>query len=324
MRVLAGLLLLWLAGAAQAHPLAPALLELIQIGPEHYEVRWRTSVSRVGAVELAPRWPPGCALRAPLAIVLSDERDALEARGTLHCPGLAGRAIAIDSLERAGIATIVRVEFAGGAVQQALLDARSPSWMVPAPDSVSALFANYLVLGFTHLALGPDHLLLVIGLVWLLRGWVRLLWALSVFTLGHSLTLAAASLGWIEFDPRLAELAIAASLLWLAVEVARGDGSGLFARHPHTLALGFGLVHGLGFAATLAGLGLPDSETLLALFAFNVGIELGQIAIVALLLGLLHAVRRAPAARLVRLLPAYGIGTMAAYWCFERGAAWWV
>lgn len=116
MRVLFAVLLLgWMAvGTAQAHPLAPALLELRHIGDDRYEMRWRTSVSRVAAVEVAPRWPQGCALRAPLVTVLSQERDALESRGALRCAGLAGRELAIEHLDRAGISAIVRTAAAYG------------------------------------------------------------------------------------------------------------------------------------------------------------------------------------------------------------------
>lgn len=323
MRSLILVLLGWLfAACVQAHPLAPALLELRAIAPDTYAVLWRTSVTRVQAVDVAPRWPQGCALTEAMTVTLSADRDAIEQRGELQCADLVGRQIAVDGLDRAGISVILRVEFAEGPVQQTLLDAREPHWIVPPPQTGAALFAEYLVLGVEHLWLGPDHVLFVLGLVLLLSGWLRLLGTLTAFTLGHSLTLAAASLGWVDVDARLTELAIALTLLWLAVEVVSGEGRGWFARFPYVLATAFGLVHGLGFAGVLAELGLPEGEIVLALLAFNLGIELGQIALVALLLLVFHVLRRAqrmPAPA----WPAYAIGTLAAYWCFERAAAWW-
>jgi hypothetical protein len=315
----------WLVAATvQAHPLAPALLELRAIDADHYAVLWRTSVTRVQAVDVTPRWPQGCSLTAPMSVALSDDRDAVEERGQLRCADLVGGEIAVEGLDRAGISVILRVEQVTGSVQQALLDARQPGWIVLAPQASIALFADYLVLGVEHLWLGLDHVLFVFGLVLLISGWVRLLWTLTAFTIGHSLTLAAASLGWVDIDARLTEFAIAATLLWLAVEIVSRKGRGWFARFPYALAAGFGLVHGLGFAGVLGELGLPEGEIVLALFSFNLGIELGQIALVAALLLVFHAPRRAQwPAIAARALPAYAVGTLAAYWCFERGAAWW-
>ena len=319
-------LLGWLAAAAvQAHPLAPALLELRAAGTDTYSVLWRTSVTRVQATEVQPRWPQGCALIEQMAVALSDERDAIEQRGRLHCPDLVGRQITVEGLARAGIGVIVRVEHPGGGVQQSLLDVRQPSWRVLAPAAASAVFVDYLVLGVEHLWSGLDHMLFVLGLVLLLNGRMRLLWTLTAFTLGHSVTLAAASLGWVDIDARLTEFAIATSLLWLAVEIVSGEGRGWFARFPYLLACGFGLVHGLGFAGVLAQIGLPEGEIPLALFAFNLGIELGQVVLIAVLLLVLHALQRMRWVRWtpVRALPAYAVGSLAAYWCFERGATLW-
>lgn len=317
-----------IAAMAQAHPLAPALLELREAAPDRYEVRWRTSVARVQAIEVVPRWPQGCALVAPLITDVSADGEALESRGQLACAVLTGREVGVEGLDRAGIAVIVRIESASGSVQQTLLDARAPSWRVPPPESATEVVADYLVLGIEHLILGLDHVLFVLGLTVLVRGWQRLLATLTAFTMGHSLTLAAASLGWIEVDSRITELGIAASLLWLACEIARGQGRGVFARFPFVLAGLFGLVHGLGFAGVLAERGLPVGEIPLALFAFNTGIELGQVALVLPFLVLLRVLGqdriRGTMLLAARQLPAYAIGVLAAYWCFERGAAWWV
>src|SRR6185295_17321827 len=122
------------------------------------------------------------------------------------------------------------------------------------------------------------HLLFVFGLVLLAGGGRRLLGTVTAFTLGHSVTLSLAALGLIEVPARVIEVAIAATVFALAVELARSaPGDTLMRRHPALMAGLFGLLHGLGFAAALREAGLPQGEIPLALASFNVGIELGQL-----------------------------------------------
>ena len=178
-------------------------------------------------------------------------------------------------------------------------------------------------MGFEHLLGGADHLLFVLGLVLLLRDGRRLLGAVTGFTLGHSVTLSLATLGFVQVPSAPVEVGIAASLFWLATRLAREGQGGERLAHPFGLAAALGLLHGLGFAGALAQAGLPSGEIPLALFAFNLGIELGQLALVAALLAL-RAALRPLAARMPGWLaraPAYAIGTTAAALVFERVAA---
>jgi hypothetical protein len=162
-------------------------------------------------------------------------------------------------------------------------------------------------------------------LVLLVRSVRPLVWTITAFTLGHSVTLALATLGFVRVNPALTELGIALSILYLAFEIVRPRPDSLFRRRPWLMALAFGLLHGLGFAGALAEVGLPQAEIPLALFAFNIGIELGQLLVVALLLAAfqlwrLMAPGRVPAAfaTAAALLPAYVIGSLAAFWCIGR------
>jgi hypothetical protein len=314
-------LLLWPV-LAPAHPLAPALLELRETAPAQYETLWRTSVLRARGADLRPLPPQGCrgGLDQPAQI---EGREALVLRGTLDCAptGLAGKTLRIAGLDQARINVIVQLQPLAGQPQRVLLDATRAEWTVPLPGTPAPVFARYLGLGAEHLLLGPDHLLFVAGLVLLVRGARRLLLTVTAFTLGHSLTLALAVLGLVRVNPALTELGIAASLLWLALDAVRpATRPGLFARRPALLAISFGLLHGLGFAGALSEVGLPAGDIPLALLAFNLGIELGQIGVIAALLAV-AALWRAPMLPLARLAPAYLIGTLAVYWCLERGAA---
>lgn len=323
-RALCALLLLAGAQAVLAHPLAPALLELRETAVDRYTLSWRTSVVRVRGAELTPQWPASCTARSSAEVSVVDG-DALMQRWTLDCPGgLVGRDLGVRGLAHSGINVILRIEPRLGAATQTLLDARRPQFTVPPPAAASPVFLRYLGLGVEHLLLGPDHLLFVLGLLLLVRGPRRLGLTVTAFTLGHSLTLGLATLGFVRVNPALAELAIAASLLALAVAAARPTDApaSLLARRPWRVACAFGLVHGLGFAGALAQIGLPQRELPQALLAFNLGIELGQLLVIGAVLAVAWvAAARGLAGRIpVMRLAAYLIGVPAAAWCLERTA----
>jgi hypothetical protein len=306
---------------ALAHPLAPALLELREVAPQRYDILWRTSVSRVQSTDVQPRLPEECAATsAPRPHV---EDDALVARWSLQCPppGLEGRVLAIDGLERSGITVILRLVDANGRVSSELLGPERPSLVIAAPLSSLALFGRYVQLGVSHLWFGLDHLLFVAGLTLLVRRLRALIGTVTAFTLGHSVTLSLVTLGLVHVNSAVMELGIAATILTLACELARPEGAKptLLARKPWWMAGSFGLVHGMGFASALAETGLPPDSIALPLAGFNIGIELGQLSWVAVLLGGAALLRTAPLRLpLARVAAIYVIGGLAAFWCYER------
>lgn len=317
-RLTAGLLACACA-AAVAHPLAPALLELRETTPARYEVLWRTTVVRTGTQAVMPRLPEDCRARSEPQARL-EGGEAVATRWTVQCEsGLAGRAVAVDGLAGSGINVILHLVEGNGTDVKALLDAATPAFVL----SGEPVFRSYLALGVAHLLGGLDHLLLLLGLVLLLHGLPALLLATAAFTAGHSITLALAVLGWIPSGAALAEIAIAATLLVLALELAQPAGAPptLLRRHPGLVAGVFGLIHGLGFASALLGAGLPAAAIPLALLAFNLGIEAGQLGVIAVMLAVAALWRgRALRPAIVSALPAYAIGALAVYWCLERSA----
>lgn len=145
--------------------------------------------------------------------------------------------------------------------------------------------------------------------------------AITAFTLGHSLSLAAATLGWLIVPAPPVEASIALSIVVLAAELARPPGRGLrlTARHPRAVAAAFGLLHGLGFAGALREIVLPQEDAPLALLGFNVGVELGQLAFIAVVRTALRVLARlAPLPATTPRLAAYTTGTLAACWTIER------
>jgi hydrogenase/urease accessory protein HupE len=323
------MLLLLASSQLQAHPLAPALLQLKQINADDYQVLWRTSITRVQGADVEPALPSQCASTAAAQTAM-EEGEALVARWTIRCaaPGLYGGALTIRGLDRAGINVILHIEDLKGAVSETLLDARQASIAIPKPEAAPSVFGSYLQLGVQHLLTGFDHMLFVAGLFLLVRRIKPLLLTVTAFTLGHSITLALASLGFIHVNSELTELGIAISILVLATEVVRKDQNrSWLARRSWLMASSFGLLHGLGFAGALTEVGLPQGEIPLALLAFNIGIELGQILLLVGMLLLATTWKLLPSQqqmprlqRLVYLPPSYLIGGLAAYWCFERAA----
>lgn len=314
-----------LAATAAAHPLAPSLFDLRERQSGVVDVVWKMSLLQPAGADLRPELPPHCApLSAPVA-----HRDAnsVTLRWTEDCGarGIVGERLRVVGLDRSRTDALFRVELRDGRRLQAVLSGGSASFIVPERQQPWGVAIDYSRLGVEHILSGLDHLLFVLGLVLLVKSRRTLLYTVTAFTLGHSVTLSLAVLGFVNFPPRLVEFAIALSILVLAAELSRpGEGKAhLLRRRPWALAFVFGLLHGLGFAGALAEVGLPPEEIPLSLLSFNVGIELGQLAFIAAVL-LVRVVLRPHAARgsaWLQAVPAYGIGSLAAFWCLERAAA---
>ncbi len=330
--LLAGVSLLLGAGPARAHPLAPALLELREHGDGRVEVKFKTPSKRLPGTNLVPLLPESCSTTA-LPTVEREGTGVVERYAVACKASLVGARVGIRGLEASGTDALLRVELADGRHIQSVLRSSEPSLVIPGRPSRLGVLRDYVRLGVEHIASGLDHLLFVFGLLVLVAARTGpLLKTVTAFTVGHSLTLSLAVLGFVAFPSGLVELAIAGSIFVLGAELAQAPGSelahapgwapGTLRRFPWAMAGAFGLLHGFGFAGALAEVGLPSGEIPLALFAFNVGIELGQLAFIGLVLVAWRLVVRVqvPLPRWSSALPAYGIGCLAAYWCIERAA----
>lgn len=316
---LVSLLVSLLVVDATAHQFAPALLELTEQGEDRVRARWREPAVRVQGSELRPVLPAGC--RGVADPVVRRDGTGMEAVWQIECPGgLGGRTIGAEGITSSGANVLARVQRADGQQHTQVLTGDDPSYRIPERATVAAVAATYAGLGLEHILSGYDHLLFVLGLTLLVGFGRRLAWTVTAFTLGHSVTLALAVLGVVEFPSQLIEIGIAASLYFLALELAGVLPRSVLRDHPWAVAGVFGLVHGLGFAGALAEIGLPHGEIPLALFAFNVGIELGQLLFVAVVLLAWAAARQLPAMvrRPLRLAPAYVIGSLSIVWVLER------
>jgi len=221
---------------------------------------------------------------------------------------------------------LLRLEFIDGTSQSVLLTPTKESFDIPARQGSLEIAATYTWLGITHILTGMDHLLFVFALLLIVNGMRRLLWTITAFTLAHSLTLAGATLGFVNVPQAPAEAIIALSILFLAIEIVHGKQGrkGAAARWPWLVAFVFGLLHGFGFAGALAEVGLPEQAIPLALVFFNVGVELGQLLFVAavLVLGyLLHKLKQPKLLDWSETVVTYSIGGLSAFWLLERISA---
>ncbi len=292
---------------AFAHSGSPTTLRLAELS----EGTWAVMLRRPATLRVRLVAPPGCASANAASFRDGTELvDALEWR--CDAP-LAGQRIALHGLELPALVVVVPRDDDS---VQTLVDPSQPELEIPAVEHAPRVVARYLELGAAHLFAGADHLLFVLALVLLVARLRPLVATVSAFTLGHSLTLGAVALGGPWVPQAWAELAIALTLVVVALRLLESPAHG----HGPVLAGAFGLVHGLGFAGALGELGLPTHARVPALLGFNLGIELGQLALVLLAWPLWHACRRHAPRVAVAIQHVLGwiIGALACMWAIER------
>lgn len=318
-----------LVTAAGAHETRPAYLEVRETGPGQYSVLWRTPVLSGMRLPVVLKFPEDVRnLTEPVVQELADslvERWVVEAEsGTL-----AGKRIEFVGLQATITDVLVRVQMLDGTYSTTLVKPSQPWIEISASKGPLGVAGAYLIHGIEHILFGIDHLLFVLALVLIVRSYRVLLFTITSFTIAHSITLALATLGLVHVPGPPVEAAIALSILLVAVEIVRLERgqSGMTARWPWVVAFSFGLLHGFGFAGALTAIGLPQSDVPLALFTFNVGVEIGQLAFIGAVLGVITLTKRIKVnlifSRYALPVATYTIGAFAAFWFIERLAAFW-
>lgn len=311
-------------GPATAHALDPGYLELASLGEDRWRVTWRIPNVQGQPMPIEAVLPPNCQ-HGPTPAPVFDGRAWTTGWITFCENGLAGEIIEIRGLELTKTDTLVRYELEPGRIQIQRLTSERTSFTVPAiPDSFE-IFTSYTMLGVTHILEGFDHLLFVFALLLLIRDRARLFWAVTAFTLAHSITLGAATLGWLRIPSPPVEAVIALSIVFLAYELTFGpqDRGTVTRRFPWVISFTFGLIHGLGFAGALREIGLPETDIPMALFAFNIGVEAGQLLFIVCALAL-FAIALKIYPKIIRhetditRVSGYVIGGWASYWVIER------
>jgi len=326
LRSLFAVVLCALALGARAHESRPAYLEVNETAPGRYEMLWRTPTLSGMRLPVVLTLPADA--RNVIKPAQHDLGDSMLERRVVEVPGgLAGKRIEFTGLQATITDVLVRVQ-PRDAPQVTVLVRPSQPWIeVAAQQGPLAVAGAYVLHGVEHILLGFDHLLFVLALILIVRNGRMLVWTVTSFTLAHSITLALAVLGLVHVPGPPVEAVIALSILLLACEIVRmrrGQVT-LTQRWPWAVAFTFGLLHGFGFAGALTEVGLPPGDIPLALFAFNVGVELGQLAFVGVVLLVLAALRRirlpVAIAQGTASVMTFAIGTLAAFWLFERVAS---
>ncbi len=318
-------LLGWFPTPARAHEVRPAYLQLRQTNAETYDVLWKVP-ARGDDMRLAldVEFPASCEDVTPPRGEFA--AGSFIEQWTVSCPaGLSGETMRIAGLAATMTDVLVRLERLDGVAQIVRLTPAAPSFVVEAAASRLQVATTYMGLGVEHILLGVDHLLFVLALLILVEGARRLILTVTAFTVAHSISLAAATLGFVHVPGPPVEACIALSIVFVAAEIVRSHGGrpSLTARAPWLVAFSFGLLHGLGFAGALADVGLPQHAIPIALLFFNVGVEIGQVAFVAAALIIVALGRHlplTPPSWSWRVIP-YSIGSVAAFWLIQRLAA---
>lgn len=311
---------------AHAHEVRPGYIEITEVARDSFDIVWKQPVRSAGAnavagLGLRPVFPENCAR-------LGDSRmrrlpGALVEKFSLTCDGgLFGQSIGVEGLQRTITDVLVQLALIDGGRYSLRLTADAP---VQTFSGGGTFLMAYFGLGVEHLVFGLDHILFVLGLVLLVQGWRSLIYVITAFTLAHSLTLGLSMLGRISAPSAVVEAIIALSILFVAIELLQPPEkrSALAARYPQAMAFGFGLLHGFGFAGVLGEIGLPRDVELAALALFNIGLEVGQLLVVAAMVLFMRFVKPALLAHekwapALQQVPIIAIGGISVYWLLDR------
>jgi len=307
----------------QAHEIRPAYLQIQQTSSDTYKVLWKIPLLSNKAPKLDPVLPAGFELEPLNEQFLSDAY--IRNYTGQYTPSLNGKTIAIKGQELTLVDVLVQINLLDESSYTLLLQPDKPQAIIPIEPNKWQVFQLYIKLGIEHILLGIDHLLFVLGLLLLVNGIGSLIKTITAFTVAHSITLAAATFDLIRLPAAPVEAVIALSIVFLAKEYisVKEDKTSLTAQYPWLVAFTFGLLHGFGFAGALSEIGFPQKEVPLALFTFNVGVEIGQlffIGVISLGLFFWKKLNWQLPNWTWRLVP-YSIGTIASFWLIERVAA---
>lgn len=308
--LLLALAALLVAPPSAAHPIDSVTLSLVETAPNRFLVKWQANSPSLGDVL-------GRSVAFPAPCRMSGTQ--------LDCgsSGLAG-AIEFPDLEGTLAHVNVEIEWLDHSRMLRSLTASEPRLVVYRGSGLGFVWpvaVDYTALGVEHILTGFDHLLFVVALTLLVRGKKPLIVTVTAFTLAHSVSLAATVLGLVQVASPPVEATIALSIVLVCAEALRPSDS-LTQRAPWLVAFAFGLLHGLGFASALLEVGLPPAHVPLALLFFNLGVELGQLGVIAVAIAGAACVARVGLQKAwLRSGLLYGMGSLAAAWSIERMAA---
>ncbi len=304
-----------------AHELRPAYLSVTETQEGQYEILWKTPALGEKQLALKANFPEHCTATNGVRRI-QQSQFAIET-WTLNCPqSLRGQTLTIGGLEKTLTDVLVRTAWLGGDTFTDRLTPNRPTHEFANTQTRGGIAATYFMLGVQHILGGIDHLLFVLAVMLLITRGKKLFFAITAFTIGHSITLALASLDLVRLNPTLVEVLIALSIALMAYEAVRHrrNISGLTTQFPWVVTFCFGLLHGFGFAGALRAIGLPQTDLPAALLFFNIGVEAGQLIFIACVTLLMIApfIKSITTTRTFAITASYAIGTLAVFWTLQR------
>ena len=307
-KVLLGLICVVLVSPVFSHEFSPAHLIIEEDADFKYEVTWMYPIRNLGPVNLT--LPNDCQSNS---LETFQESKYLSEKISLQCSeSIKGKDIFIKGLSILNDA-LVTIKFLDGERYEGLVSVKDSKLTIP--QEVQVFPTGYFMLGVEHLVGGPDHLLFVFGLLFIVFGWQNLIKTITAFTLAHSVTLGLSVLEIVSLPSATIEALIALTIIYLALEIKDERDN---KNTPWLMAFGFGLLHGFGFAGALSEIGIANEQLLLSLLFFNIGIEIGQLIMIPLFLISIWLLQKIKFNFSVTKLSSYAIGGMGSFWLIER------
>ena len=307
-RIFLGLICAVLVSPVFSHEFSPAHLIIEEDTDFKYEVTWMYPIRNLGPVNLT--LPKDCQSNS---LESFQESKYLSEKISLQCSdSIKGKDIFIKGLSILNDA-LVTIKFLDGDRYEGLVSVKDSKLTIP--QELQVFPTGYFMLGVEHLIGGPDHLLFVFGLLFIVFGWQNLIKTITAFTLAHSITLGLSVLEIVSLPSATIEALIALTIIYLALEIKDEKNN---KSAPWLMAFGFGLLHGFGFAGALSEIGIANEQLLLSLLFFNVGIEIGQLIMIPLFLISIWLLQKIKFNFSVTKLSSYAIGGMGSFWLIER------
>lgn len=319
------LLLLFYPKFGWSHEVRPGYLQLIQVNDTTYHMYWK--VPRMG--ERIPKIQPQFSGNVEAEYLENPKQIqgfALYSYILTSKDKIAGKTLKINGLRKTLIDVLVNIEYSNDEKVTFMLQPDRDSMIIPGKTTTAQVIKTYSILGIEHILSGIDHLLFVLALILITRGKWKIVKTITAFTLAHSITLSLAVLGYVNFPSAPVEAVIALSIVFLAIELLTliNKKETLTSKKPWLVAFTFGLLHGFGFAGALSDIGLPQNDIPFALGFFNVGVELGQLVFVIAVLTVIKILSiKKDWPMYTKKIPAYAIGSVAAFWMIERIINFW-
>lgn len=292
-----------------AHEFNPAHLVIDETAENTYQINWMYPVKNIG-----PRaeiiFPDTCSSEAQSPY--QQGKYLVEKIDLLCDESLKGQIIEVTNLSVLTDA-LVTITHLNDDVFEGLMNLKESKLLVPIKQQ--SFPSSYFTLGVDHLISGIDHILFILGLLFLVTGIVNMIKTITAFTIAHSITLGLSVLDLISLPRATVEAVIALTIVFLALEISENKQ---YKSAPWLIAFAFGLLHGLGFANALTGIGIANEQLLLSLLFFNLGIEAGQLLMIPIFGAFIWLAYKFNIYKQSATCVSYILGAMGFFWFINR------